>query len=89
MQHNAAYWMCFLVMGAIVGWLAGVITRGRGFGIAGDIVVGVVGAALGGWVASAIGLYASNSIGAFLVALTGAVLLVGLTRFVKTVAASA
>ncbi len=89
MQHNAECWVWFLVMGAIVGWLAGVITRGRGFGIAGDIVIGVVGAALGGWVASAIGLYASSSIGAFLVALTGAVLLVGLTRFVKQVASSA
>ncbi len=85
MQHNAEYWVWFLVMGAIVGWLAGVITRGRGFGIPGDIVVGVVGAALGGWVANAIGLYTSSSIGAFLVALTGAVLLVGLTRFVRRV----
>ena len=89
MQHNAEYWMWFLVMGAIVGWLAGVITRGRGFGIAGDIVVGVVGAGLGGWVANAVGLYASRSIGAFLVALTDAVLLIGLTRFVKRVASSA
>lgn len=87
MQHNAEYWVWFLIMGAIVGWLAGVITRGRGFGIFGDIVVGVVGAALGGWVANAIGLYASSSLSAFLVALTGAVLLVGLTRFVKRVAA--
>ena len=76
-------------MGGIVGWLAGVITRGRGFGIAGDIGVGVVGAGLGGWIANAIGLYASSSIGAFLVSLTGAVLLVGLTRFVKRVASSA
>ena len=82
MQHNAEYWVWFLVMGAIV-------TRGRGFGIAGDIVIGVVGAALGGWVANAMGLYASSSLGAFLVALTGAVLLVGLTRFVKRVASSA
>ncbi len=86
MQHNAEYWMWFLLMGAIVGWLAGVITRGRGFGIFGDIVVGIVGAALGGWVANAMGLYASSSFGAFLVALTGAVLLVALTRFVKRLA---
>lgn len=89
MQHSAEYWVWFLLMGALVGWLAGVITRGRGFGIAGDIVIGVVGAGLGGWVANAIGLYASSSIGTFLVALAGAVLLVGLTRFVKRVASSA
>ena len=86
MQHSAEYWMWFLLMGGIVGWLAGLITRGRGFGILGDIVIGIVGAELGGWVASSIGLYASSSLGAFLVALTGAVLLVGLTRFVKRLA---
>ncbi len=86
MEHNASYWVWFLVMGAIVGYLAGLITRGRGFGIIGDIVVGIVGAALGGWVASAMGLYTSSSFGAFLVALAGAVLLVGLTRFVKRLA---
>ena len=78
--------MWFLLMGGIVGWLAGLITRGRGFGIFGDVVIGIVGAELGGWVASSIGLYASSSLGAFLVALTGAVLLVGLTRFVKRLA---
>ena len=78
--------MWLLLMGGIVGWLAGLITRGRGFGILGDIVIGIVGAELGGWVASSIGLYASSSLGVFLVALTGAVLLVGLTRFVKRLA---
>ena len=83
MEQKAEYWIWFLVMGGIIGWLAGIIIRGRGFGIFGDIVVGVVGAALGGWVANAIGLYTSSSLGAFLVALAGAVLLVALTRFIK------
>ncbi len=86
MQHSAEYWVWFLVMGGIVGWLAGIIARGRGFGIFGDIVVGVVGAALGGWVANTMGLYASSAFGAFLVALAGAVLLVALTRLVKRIA---
>ena len=78
--------MWFLLMGGIVGWLAGLITRGRGFGILGDIVIGIVGAELGGWGANTMGLYASSSAGAFLVALAGAVLLIGLTRFVKRLA---
>ncbi len=86
MEHSASYWVWFLLIGAIIGWLAGIIMRGRGFGLFGDIVVGIVGAALGGWVASAIGLYTSSSTGAFLVALTGAVLLVALTRLVKRIA---
>lgn len=88
MGHSASYWMWFLLIGGLVGYVAGLITRGRGFGIPGDILVGVVGAELGGWVANGLGLYTSSSIGTFLVAIAGAVLLVGLTRFVKRVVAS-
>ena len=88
MENNTVgYWVWFFFIGGIIGWLAGLITRGRGFGIFGDIVVGIVGAMLGGWMARAIGLYASSSVGAFLLALVGAVVLVGLTRFVKRMAA--
>lgn len=83
MEHNTlGYWVSFFVIGGIIGWLAGIIVRGRGFGIAGDVVVGIVGAMLGGWMAGVLGLYASSSFGAFLVALVGAVVFVGLTRFV-------
>ena len=87
MDHNSAsYWAWFLLMGGIIGWLAGLIMQGRGFGIFGDIVIGIVGAMLGGWIAGKIGLTTSSSIGAFLVALAGAVVLVGITRLIKRVA---
>ena len=83
MEHNSAgYWLWFFFIGGVIGWLAGLITRGRGFGIIGDIVIGIVGAMLGGWIAGLMGLYTSSSFGAFFVALAGAVVLVGLTRFV-------
>ena len=85
-NHTLGYWVWFLFIGGVIGWLEGLITRGRGFGIIGDIVIGIIGAVLGGWVARAIGLSTSSSLGAFLLALAGAVLLVGLTRFVKRVA---
>ena len=49
-------WIWFLLIGAIAGWLAGQITRGRGFGLFGDIVIGIVGALVGGFVFSLIGL---------------------------------
>ncbi len=39
-----------LVVGLIAGWLAGQIMRGAGFGLIGDIVVGVIGAFIGGWI---------------------------------------
>ncbi|PIQ84340.1 MAG: GlsB/YeaQ/YmgE family stress response membrane protein [Candidatus Omnitrophica bacterium CG11_big_fil_rev_8_21_14_0_20_63_9] len=83
MEHTAGYWVWFLLIGLVVGWLAGLIMKGRGFGVFGDIAVGVVGALLGGWLAGMIGLYTSSSIGAFLVALAGAVVLVGLIGLVK------
>ena len=84
MEHNTiGYWVWFLFMGGVIGWLAGLIVRGRGFGIIIDIVIGIVGAMFGGWLAGVFGLYAGSPIGAFLMALVGAVVLVGLTRFVE------
>ena len=83
MGHDIGRWVSFLLIGGIVGWLAGVIVKGRGFGIPGDIVVGIVGGLLGGWMAGVIGVYAYSSFGAFITALIGAVTLVCLTRFFK------
>ena len=81
-SNDIGYVLWFLFIGGVIGWLAGLITRGRGFGIIGDIVVGIVGAMLGGWMARVIGIYPGSSIGVFLVALAGAVVLVGVTRLV-------
>ena len=81
-NSNVAYWVWFLFIGGVIGWLAGVIVRGRGFGIVADIVIGIIGAMLGGWMARAIGLSTGSSAGAFLMALVGAVVLVGLTRLI-------
>ena len=86
-QSNIVQWVWFFVVGGVIGWLAGLITTGRGFGIVGDIAVGVVGAMLGGWMASGFGLSAGGGgMGGFLIALAGAVILVGLTRLVTRAA---
>ncbi len=45
-------------------------------------MIGIVGAMLGGWIARGMGLYTSSSVGTFLVAIAGAVILVGLTRLI-------
>ena len=83
MDHNSVgYWVWFLIIGGVIGWLAGLIVQGRGFGIIGDIVVGVVCAFLGGLLAGLIGVKPSSTVGVYLVALAGAVILVGLTRLV-------
>ena len=81
-QHTLRHLIVFLVIGGVIGWLAGVIVRGRGFGILADIVIGILGAALGGWIADVLGLSVSSSLGEFMMAILGAVVLVGLTRLV-------
>ncbi len=73
-------WIWFLFIGGIVGWLAGVLVKGRGFGVLGDIAVGVVGALFGAWLSRATGLYAYGSFAGFITALIGAVILVAITR---------
>ncbi len=74
----------WLLIGAIAGWLAGVIVKGYGFGLVGNIVVGILGAIFGGWLFGALGLGLSLGIvGTILGATVGAVLLLLLVRFVR------
>lgn len=75
-------WIWFLLIGAIAGWLAGQITRGRGFGLFGDIVIGIVGALVGGFVFSLIGLQSYGTLGALVTATVGAVILLAILRMV-------
>ncbi len=65
----------WLVVGIIAGWVAGHITRGRGFGIIGNIVVGVIGAIIGGFIFGLIGLSSTGLIGSLVTAVVGAVVL--------------
>jgi uncharacterized membrane protein YeaQ/YmgE (transglycosylase-associated protein family) len=73
----------FLVIGCLAGFLAGKIMKGSGFGLVGDLVVGVLGAFIGGWVFSLLGIAAGGIIGALITALVGALLLLYLVRLVK------
>jgi len=72
----------FLFIGLIAGWLAGQIMRGSGFGILGDIIIGVVGAFLGGFVFNLLGLNAHGTIGSIIMATVGAIVLLWLLRVV-------
>lgn len=73
----------FLVIGALAGWLAGVIMKGGGFGVIGNIVVGVVGAFLGGWLLPKLGLSIGGDFGGFITAVIGAVILLFIVRLIK------
>jgi len=74
-------WLWFLLIGAIAGWLAGLLAQGRGFGILGNIVVGVIGALVGGFVFSLAGIQAGTTLGSLITATVGAVILLAALRF--------
>jgi uncharacterized membrane protein YeaQ/YmgE (transglycosylase-associated protein family) len=79
---NSLIW--FLIIGAIAGWLAGLVMKGRGFGLLGDIIVGIVGAFLGGWLFSKLGVSFGGGLpGSLIVAFLGAVILLFLVRLIK------
>ena len=74
----------FLVVGLVAGWLAGVLVKGGGFGVIGDLVVGVIGAFLGGFLFSALGASAGGGLlGSIIVATIGAVVLLFIVRLIK------
>jgi uncharacterized membrane protein YeaQ/YmgE (transglycosylase-associated protein family) len=73
-----------LLVGAVAGWLAGKIVRGGGFGLVGDIVVGIVGAFIGAWLFGALGIFiGAGIIGAIISATVGAVILLAIIRLIK------
>ena len=73
----------FLLIGIAAGWLAGQLMKGGGYGLLGDLVIGVIGSFLGGWVLGALGIFTSGLIGSLVTATIGAVLLVFLVRLIK------
>ena len=75
-----------LVIGAIAGWLAGVIVRGAGFGLIGNIVVGIIGALVAGWLLPQLHVeLASGTLGSILDATIGAVVVLVILSLIKRV----
>jgi uncharacterized membrane protein YeaQ/YmgE (transglycosylase-associated protein family) len=72
-----------LIIGAIAGWLAGVLVRGRGFGVLVDIIVGIVGAFLGSWVFGMLHIFPVTLAGTLLESVIGAVILLVIIKAVK------
>jgi uncharacterized membrane protein YeaQ/YmgE (transglycosylase-associated protein family) len=66
----------WIVIGLIAGWLAGKISRGRGFGCITDIILGVVGSFIGGWIFVRLGIFGGGFLYSLAAATVGAVLLV-------------
>lgn len=79
--------LTWIVVGAIAGWLAGQVMKGSGFGLIGDIVIGVIGALVGGWLAGTL-FNVPDAISGFnlttiVVAFLGAVIVLFIARMLK------
>lgn len=76
--------LIFLLIGAVAGWLAGLIMKGGGFGVLGNIVVGIVGAVVGGYLFNVLGISAgAGLVGSIVTAVAGAVVLLFIVGLVK------
>jgi uncharacterized membrane protein YeaQ/YmgE (transglycosylase-associated protein family) len=76
----------WLIVGAIAGWLAGMVVKGGGFGLIGDIIVGIIGAVIAGWLLPR--LHINIAVGSAIVteiidAFIGAVILLVILRLVR------
>jgi uncharacterized membrane protein YeaQ/YmgE (transglycosylase-associated protein family) len=73
----------FLAIGAVAGWLGGLIMKGSGFGLLGNILVGIVGAVIGGALFGMLGISASGLLGSIITATAGAVVLLFVASLVR------
>ncbi|BDU22118.1 GlsB/YeaQ/YmgE family stress response membrane protein [Dyella sp. GSA-30] len=79
--HGIIVW---IIIGAVAGWLAGLLVKGGGFGLFADIAVGIVGAFVGGWLAGLLGIGVSAGLfGSIITATIGAVVLLLALRAIK------
>jgi uncharacterized membrane protein YeaQ/YmgE (transglycosylase-associated protein family) len=78
--------LAWIVVGLIAGWLAGQVMRGGGYGLVGDIIVGIVGAVIGGFLAATLldmpDAVNGINVTSIVVAFVGAVILLALLRMV-------
>jgi uncharacterized membrane protein YeaQ/YmgE (transglycosylase-associated protein family) len=78
--------LVILIIGAVAGWLAGQIVRGMGFGLIGNIVVGIVGAFIASWLLPQIGIVIGGGIiGSIINATIGAVVLLVIIGLIRRV----
>jgi uncharacterized membrane protein YeaQ/YmgE (transglycosylase-associated protein family) len=76
--------LVWLIVGAVAGFLAGLVVKGGGFGLLGDIVVGIIGAFFGGWLLPKLGIHLGVGIVSIIASATiGAVILLLVLRLVR------
>lgn len=75
--------LIWLLIGAVAGWLAGTVMKGGGFGLLGNIVLGIIGAFVGGFLLSALGVAFGGLLGSIVTAFIGAVVVLAIARLIK------
>jgi uncharacterized membrane protein YeaQ/YmgE (transglycosylase-associated protein family) len=73
----------WIIIGAIAGWLAGLLVKGYGFGLIGNIVIGILGAGIAGLLAPRLGLYTASTGGNIVASTLGALVLLFLVGLVR------
>ncbi len=67
--------LLYVLLGAVAGWLAGVMMKGGGFGLLWNIIIGIIGGFLGGWLMSLVGIQKGGLVWELIVAVIGAICL--------------
>lgn len=75
--------LIFLLIGAIAGWIAGSVMKGKGYGIIGNMIIGIIGAVVGGFIFGLLGISAGGLIGSLITATVGAIALIFVVRLIK------
>lgn len=74
-------WLWFLLIGAVSGWLTGLIMKGRGYGLLGNIILGIIGGFVGGHLLGWLNISVGSGIGgAIVTCVIGAIVLVGIVN---------
>ena len=76
-------WIWFILIGLAAGFLAGAVVKGHGFGLIGNLIVGIIGALIGGFLFGLLGLGPTNLIGNLISSFVGAVVLLLIIGFIK------
>ena len=75
--------LIFIAVGILAGFIAGKIMKGKGFGLLGDLIVGVIGAFIGVWLFGLLNISSAGILGLLIAAIIGALILLYIIRLVK------
>jgi len=79
--HTLVVW---ILIGVVAGWLAGLIVKGCGFGLLGDILIGIIGAVVGGWLSTRLGIHiGAGLVSSVITATAGAVIVTLILRLFR------